>query len=281
MEASLVYLSGQWLPHSQLNIASDDLGFLQGVTAVERLRTWHGGLPLLAKHLRRFQQSTAALEIAGLPNEAELASLLHELLQRNSPQVDVGITLFATPGRRGGNQPTLALHCTALEERRIESLRVRGQPLIITAVQQPDPLCWPRTIKVRARVHYHLADSWARRATPDALGVLLDNDGSVTETSTSNIIVRERNRLILPPQDRVLPGIMAETVCEIAETFGLHVERKPIRPEMLLDENSVWLTSSEVGLWWACSVDGVAKQPGPDFQHFQELLITHLTSSAT
>lgn len=281
MEASLAYLSGQWLPHSELNIACDDVGFLQGVTAVERLRTWQGRLPLLSKHIYRFQQSTTALDIAGLPPQDELASLLYELLQRNNPRADVGITLFATPGRRGSKQPTLAMHCTPLDQSRFASLREHGQPLIITPVQQPDPLCWPRTIKVRARVHYHLADTWARRTNPEALGVLLDNDGSVTETSTSNIIVRIQNRLILPPRDRVLPGIMAETVCGIAEAHGLQVERTSIDPEILLEENSVWLTGSEVGLWWASSVDGVIKQPGLDFQYFQERLMTHLTALST
>jgi branched-chain amino acid aminotransferase len=279
IESSVAFLSGNWLPCSQISLAIDDIGFLQGVTAVERLRTWNGQLPVISAHLIRFKHTTDTLGIVGLPGNELLENLLLELIDRNRPNEDVGITMFATPGRRGLSKPTLAIHLTALDHTRLQTLRTDGQPLVITQVLQPDPQCWPRTIKVRSRVHYHLADSFARRYDPNALGILLDSDGSVTETSTSNLLVAtENNTLILPPAARVLPGVMANLVCDIAKREGWHIERRPLMPEVLLTANSVWLTGSEVGLWWASSIDRVQKPLDPRLRKFQLLVHEQLCS---
>lgn len=46
MQDSLGYFCGQWIPCHQMSLAIDDIGSIQGVTAVERLRTWDGQLRL-------------------------------------------------------------------------------------------------------------------------------------------------------------------------------------------------------------------------------------------
>lgn len=279
----------------------DDLGFLQGVTAVERLRTWSGQLPLLDEHLRRFQHTAETLKIVGLPTAEQLADLMRQLRTHNATDSDTGIVIFATPGRRpstgspvapnnaapnnadsvtlAGTQPTLGIHCSPLDFPRLERLRRDGQPLVITDVRQPPLDCWPRDIKVRCRIHYYLADQQAREHDPEAGGVLIDDDSSITETSTANVLAVFGNRLVIPPAGRVLPGVMLQTVCRLAEQEGLEIERRPIAAEMLTEADEVLLTGSEAGLWPASKIDGTPKPIGLICRRLQASLARHLQQS--
>lgn len=283
---SIGYLNGRWIDASEMAISIDDAGFFQGVTAVERLRTWGGRLPLIDAHLHRFRHTTEVLSIAGLPGAGALKRLVDELGARNPSDVDSGIVLFATPGRwgvasgTGEPTPTLGLHRSPLDLPRLETLRRDGQPLIVTAVRQPPPDCWPRDIKVRSRIHYYLADRFARQRDPAALGVLLDDDGSITETSAANIAIVHDRRLIAPPVDRVLPGVMLGTVCRLAERQGIEVERKPISVATLRAADEVLLTGTEAGLWPVRKIDEVVKTPGPVCRALQASLRRFLAEPA-
>ena len=100
-ETTVGYLNGQWRPADQLQISIGDLGFVQAVIAVERLRSYAGQLFQRPMHLERFRQTTSflQLQLAGIDFDA----LLDELLDRNAAWIasegDFGVTLFATPGQ--------------------------------------------------------------------------------------------------------------------------------------------------------------------------------------
>ena len=118
------YSSGDWVPHRQLQIPVEDDGFRQGVTAVERLRTYSGRVFAIDAHIERWHHSIGELGIQGLPGAPTTRSLLQEVLDRNAPVLaaerDVGITMFATPGVAGRNSPTHALHLNRLDHQRID-----------------------------------------------------------------------------------------------------------------------------------------------------------------
>lgn len=279
----VAYFCGRWVPFSEVRLSPNDLGFRQAVTAVERLRTYQQRVFELAAHLDRWERTTAALEIRGLPGRSRVEALVTELLRRNESRLadggDVGVTLLATPGDpadaagRGGREgrigpgdgSTFVIHSNRLDEQRIERFRNQGQPLVVTDVTQPSPGCWPRDIKVRCRLHYYLADRQARRRTndPDAGGILLDDDGSVTETSVANLAVVIDGTLISPPADRVLPGVTEAVTRRLADELAIPWRSKPLFPDMLRRAEGVLLMGTDAGLWFASSVDGVAQSIHP------------------
>ena len=270
------YLNGQWLPHSEMSVGIDDAGFRQAITAVERLRTYNGRIFSLEAHLRRWQWSTTKLGIHDLPDAGELESLLQDLLERNlrliEQQRDVGLTMFATPGTPNSESPTLGLHLNFLRHEKIDEHRELGQPLIISDVQQPATTCWPRSIKTRSRVHYYLADRFASEHRPGSLGVLLDQDGSITETSTSNIATVSDGQIHSPPAERVLSGVTQLMTEIIADELGIPWKKSPVHIEDLLQADEVLLMGTDGGIWFANSVsnqpisNGVA---GPVYQQLR------------
>src|SRR5438034_1804229 len=121
----LAYLNGRWIPLSQAAVGIFDVGFLQGVTVAEQLRTFGGKLFRLELHLARLARS---LEIVGIDpglSLAELGQIAAELVEQNrkliDPADDLGATIFVTPGRSAAYSavapytgPTVCIHTQPL-----------------------------------------------------------------------------------------------------------------------------------------------------------------------
>ncbi|MEX0824947.1 MAG: aminotransferase class IV [Pirellulaceae bacterium] len=281
------FWNGEWLPHHELHVAVDDLGFTQGVTAVERMRTYGGRVFQVSRHLQRFASTVTALQITGLPDQPTQQEIVDELLRRNrrwlNEQREAGIVLFATPGRldrpalRPQHQaglsseatesntahPTLVAYLSPLPLALIAH-RIRcGQPLALTNVVQPSVQTWPRHLKVRSRLHYFLADRQATAIDPDALGILLDEDRTVTETSVANLAVVHSGRIFSPPADRVLPGVTQAVAEEVASELKIGWEKRPLSIREMQDADEVLLFGTTTGIWPAWLVSEATGRADP------------------
>jgi branched-subunit amino acid aminotransferase/4-amino-4-deoxychorismate lyase len=253
------YLSGDWLPYASLSISAEDQGFRQGVVAVERLRTYAGRSFQIDPHLRRWQHTVESLKIRQLPDRSQIEQLLVQVLDLNraliDQQIDVGITIFATPGSTGRSLPTFCLHLNRLDHQRVQRRRELGQPLVVTDIEQPSQRCWPRSIKVRSRIHYYLADKEAGKRGDDAIGVLIDSDGSVTETSIANLAMVQAGKITSPPAESVLGGITQMFVESLAAELGIDWCKRPITRDELRQADEILLMGTDSGIWFASSVD--------------------------
>jgi branched-chain amino acid aminotransferase len=195
-----------------------------------------------------------------LPSPAATRNYLETLIARNHALVqsegEIGITMFATPGAIGGDAPTFGLHLNRLDLARIDRLAQHGQPLVITDVRQPALDCWPRSIKVRSRIHYYRADTIARGHHKDAVGVLLDDDNHVTETSVANLAIVKSGRIVAPPADRVLGGITQSVAERLAADASIDWINNPLSIPQLQQADEVLLMGTDGGIWFANSVDG-------------------------
>lgn len=255
-----------WIRKRDLAISVDDLGFRQGVTVVERLRTYGGVAFEPTRYLRRFQRGLDQLGICAPMSTTRLSRLIRACLDRNRALVDaegdVGVTLCATPGRAGGpgsaSSPTLLVHLNPIDHALTRSRLSHGQTLVTTAVTQQAETTWPRSIKVRSRLHYYLADQQARvhADASDVSGILIDHDGSITETSISNILIVMDDAVVSPLPSQVLPGVTQEVVEEIAFRAQIPWRYARIQPAQLLTADAVLLTGTDHGIWWANEVDG-------------------------
>lgn len=226
---------------------------------MERLRTYHGVVFQLPAHLDRWQRTVTAIGIESLPLPSAIPVLIEELIGRNQAFVDqvgdFGITMFATPGVRGSGQPTFALHLNRIDHRLNDRRRKRGQRLIATSVAAPQPDCWPRSIKVRSRLHYFLADQIAGQRSAAALGLLVDGDGTVTDTSIANVAIVESGKIVSPPRVRILRGVTQQVVEHLARDSDLDWTESEISTDRLAQADEVLLMGTDGGLWFASRVD--------------------------
>lgn len=246
------YLNGKWVPSSELAIPIDDLGFLLGATVTERLRTFQGKVFRLDEHLQRLRSSLAIVGLDSDAITAQVAEAVPEFLRRNLDHLDReddwSIVAFATPGASGGSrQPTVCVHGNPLPFGSWALQFETGLPVVVSAIRQVPPNCWPAELKCRSRMHYYLADRQATTTRPGARAIVLDQDGYIAEATTANVIVyREGEGLVSPPHEHILFGVSLGVVRELAESLEIPFVTRPLTVEELHSAEEALITSTSI-----------------------------------
>ena len=267
--------NGQLVNASDLSVPVTDIGFRQGVVAVERLRTYDGRVASLHAHVVRWRRTIEELYLSVAVDTDAIGERIESLLEKNRGFIDevrdCGITMLATPGDATSGQANEMMHLNAIDHERVARHRKDGQSIFVTDIHQPSGRCWPRDIKVRCRLHYYLADMQARDHHEDAAGLLVDDDGSVTDTSTSNIAIVKNSIVTSPPPGQVLPGVTQQTVRQVCSSAGVHWHDEALWPAEIRDADEVWLMGTDGGWWFANRVDGAAVGQGKTPSLYQTL----------
>jgi para-aminobenzoate synthetase component 1 len=102
-----------------------------------------------------------------------------------------------------------------------------------------------------------MAGRWARAQHADE-ALILNADGSVSETNTANVLCSIGGKIYRPISEHVLPGTMEQAVCELLVKWGKPVERARLTVEELKGAESVILTNALMGAVPVTAIDGVA-----------------------
>ncbi|MEM6978467.1 MAG: aminotransferase class IV, partial [Planctomycetota bacterium] len=235
-----------WVPASQIQIDPSDLGFRQAVTVVERLRTYRGRPFSVGLHHRRLLGSLRLLQLENAFRIDAWRSNIAEILQRN-PEFchedrDVGITFWLTPD-------SWALQLNPIDHQAIALRQRHGQLVVMTDVRQPPGDSWSRQAKIRCRLHYFLADRQAGVYGRDAVGVLSDDDGGITETSIANIALIQRGHILSPPSQSVLSGITQRWAMRLARRQQIDWTQTRITSNNFMEADEIMLMGTDGGIW--------------------------------
>lgn len=281
MPEPLAYLNGRFLPASQLSVPVYDIGFVQGVTVAEQMRTFGGKIFLLERHLQRLDRSLAILGMGSQVCAAELAEVATRLAEHNhallAPGDDLGVSLFVTPGAYAAFAPpgiaagpTVGCHTYPAPFAAFAAKYEQGEKLAETSIAQTPNACWPAELKCRSRMHYYLADREASRRFPGARALMCDLAGRVTEASTANVLAFfKAEGLVSPRRERILPGITLQTVAELAAQNSIPFGERDLVPAELSSCDELFLCSTSPCLLPVTEWNGQAVgsgKPGPIFQ---------------
>jgi len=129
----------------------------------------------------------------------------------------------------------------------------------------------PSMLSPRAKMHQYMnlviADMEARVGDPDAVAVLLDENGNLCEGSGANIFVVRDGEILTPHSRYVLPGISRATVIELAEKLGIPAAEKDLDVFDAVTADEVFITSTSYCICPVARFDGRTigdgKVPGP------------------
>ncbi len=288
-----VFRSGEWIAQSQASIALNDLGFVQGATITDLVRTFQGTPYLALEHARRFlgtgKQSGILPESQlswGPLDETALVAIIETIVARNLPLVPAGtelaIVLLATPGiaehylPRGSSLafsgPTVIVHCFPIQKERYASWFQQGAALRLVDARQVPVDCYPSRWKTRSRLQWWLADRQARQKEPGALALLQNQKGEILETALAHLILVSQGTLWSPPSKEVLQGISLTKLKSLAEQAGLNWQERAILPKDLFEADEVLLTGTMFCLAGVSRFEGRERRwPGPTLTRLQEL----------
>ena len=244
--AEIVYINGSLVPRSEARISAFDHGFLYGYGLFETMRAYNGTIFLLERHLDRLRKSAKSIGIK--LSGVDLSQACYDTLKANELQsARIRLTVSngdsdAFPWEEADIQPTVVIttreyhpYSPQVYNRGFKagvSSFMRSRHSSLSGIKSSNYL-----ISVLAR----------REIALEGLdeAILLNEDGNITEGSTSNVFFIKSSGLVTPPlESGILPGITRALVMEIAGTLGISVTEDNITLADLPQFQEAFLTAS-------------------------------------
>ncbi len=277
MTEPLAFLNGRLLPQAQAHLAFNDAGFVFGATVTDLCRTFRHRLYRWPDHLSRFRKNCLSTSIDVALDDTTITQRADDMVARNAKLIDaasdLALVLFATPGPIGyylgepvtaGEQPTFGMHTFPLPFARYRPWIEQGVALVTPSVRAIPAVCVDPHIKQRSRMHWWLADREVQRVEKGAQALLLDLDGHVTETASSNFLLVQNGMLVSPPRETILGGVSLRVVAELADRLGIPMAYRPISLDDCYAADEAFLTCTSYCLAGVRSINGrPIPWPGP------------------
>lgn len=275
----VVYLNGAFVS-ADAGLPVYDLAVIQGATVSEVTRTFRHRLYRLDDHIDRLLNSLSTVGLDPGLSRDEWINLSRELAGRNLAAVagdaELALVHFVSAGESAiyaghavRTGPTVCAHTFPLDLSRFARKLREGAHVVTPGTRQVPSDCWSPLIKCRSRMHYYLADREARQIDPDALALLLDSEGHLTETSGANFLLVEKSNLVSPYFGKTLPGISRKVVLELAGRLGLGVVERNLTPPDAMNADEALLTGTAFCLLPVTRINGKpigGGRPGPVFR---------------
>jgi para-aminobenzoate synthetase component 1 len=198
----------------------------------------------------------------GDPPDLTWQTIIRQVLDRNNlTQSTAAVKIMAAGGEREIPPWDYTLVVTARPYvHRLTALKTEG----LHVVTYPEPRQTPLAdFKSLNYLFYYLAGRWAQEnGAHEAL--ILNPDGSVSETNTANILLIKGHTVLCPKSPHVLPGVMEAAISRHLTAWGYAVKRIKVWPEDVLDQDQVLLTNALMGAVPVLSLDGNSLPPPTD-----------------
>jgi para-aminobenzoate synthetase component 1 len=254
----VVWMDGSLMPQLQAAVPVASPGVQYGWGLFETIRAVNGALCCLDEHLKRFQNSWRAVLEVPFP-DITWEDVIRQVLTANRLDDEVAaVKLMAV--RAGGASDIHSYHLVVMARpymHRLDALQSDGVRLAVYPESRQTPLADHKSLN---HLYYMLAGDWARRQGADE-ALIVNPDGSVSETHTANLLIITGKMVIRPLSPHVLPGIMAEKAADLLAHWGFSVISKSVSVQELHAADHVLLTNSLMGAVPALSLDHIPLTP--------------------
>ncbi len=268
----VVWYNGSLIPSRAARVPVDDLGLQYGYGFFETLRADGGQVPLLKDHIARFSKTWETLMPAPVPDLTWRAVIDQVLAANGLNKKCAAVKILATRGSRTAPPWDHGLLvCARPYTHRLAQTKVPGLALATYPQARQTPLAAHKTLNY---LYYYLSGQWARQNGADE-ALILNPDGSVSETNTANLLLISGRRVLRPQSEAVLPGVMAEAVCRQLTAWEYCIEPRIVQPADLLEADQLLATNGLMGAVPVIAVDGCQRPDGGDlWQRLNEAIFT-------
>jgi para-aminobenzoate synthetase component 1 len=226
---------------SEMTVSMESEGFAYGYGVFESIRVDHGVAIRMDAHLARFRRAWDHCFDCEFP-DVTWKDVIDLVVSRNHLDGTVAaVKILAASGRPGEGERGISLAVTARPyKHRLEGSSRKGLRLAVYPHGRQSPLADHKTMNYMLQ---RMAGKWAMGHQADE-AVLLNADGSVSETNTANLLVRF-------------------ALGDLLATWGTPVESRKITVEDLKGAEGVLVTNALMGAVPAVEIDGISL-PGDD-----------------
>lgn len=257
MRVNYINFNGKLISGSKAILPGDNRAFRYGDGLFETMLWSKGKIRLLDYHVERLQSGLNTLKLEGAERlgSSELTQLSAALLAKNELS-EVNCRLRLQVYRSGGglysptgNQAEFVLQATPLEE--IANELTRYPALTIDLYPEHfKPYSSLSSLKSTNCLLFVLAGLYRKQQGLDEV-IILNQDGLICETISSNIFISYRQQLYTPAlSEGCVAGTMRRAVLDLAKKEGIEIIEAKIDPKILEEADEVFLTNAIRGVQW-------------------------------
>jgi branched-chain amino acid aminotransferase len=276
MAEKIVYLNGSFVPESEAKVSVLDAGFNAGDGVYDVTRTFVHRPFRLREHTARLFRSLRYTRIdCGLtPEQVERLTL--EVLEHNRPQLDeneevaiwqvVSRGVRSSRGNRTLGKATVAIYCVSIAFEEFARNYIEGVKLVIPSTRRIPPQCLEPKAKINNKMNHNMAIFEARQVDPQAIPLMLDLDGNISESNAHNFFLVADGKLCTPSNKNVLDGITKNALFELAAKLKIEVMDGDFTPYDAYNAEEAFLASTSPTILPVQSINGVRparEVPGP------------------
>ena len=276
---TILYVNGDFVKKSEAVISVYDSGFQHGDGVYEGIRAYGRKVYRLDEHIKRLYESCYTLGIDIGKTKDEMKEIVKELIRRN---LDAGFTdlhmrLQVTRGFKAqtGMHPTLNVTNASIVicvDQKPPIFNKEGITLVTTWLKRYSPSYMDPKIHCCNQPNQIMAACEAIRQGADE-AIMLDQNGYVAETNSTNLQMIKDGALILPTLDSQLPGITRKTMIQIAKEMGMEVQVRNVSVSEYYNADEVFICGTVGEVVPVKMIDGkkIGTQiPGPITEKFSQ-----------
>ena len=243
-----VWINGELLHRDQAKVSVFD-SVVQGGDAVwEGVRVYNGRIFCFEKHINRLMESAKSMDFANIPTVEDVKKAVFSTLEANGMKDETHIRLTLTRGEKitSGMNPELnQFGCTLIVLAEWKSSIFYGKELCLVTsnIRRNSPLCLDSKIHHANLINNILAKIEANHAGVDD-AVMLDLNGFVSETNSTNIFMIKDGVVITPFPKACLPGITRGLIIELCRNNNIQIIEKDISVTELYNADEVFTTGT-------------------------------------
>ena len=252
----VVWFNGRLMPADTAAVPITDQGLLYGNGFFETIRVDAGTIPLLGDHLGRFRKTWQAL-MPGPPPDLSWAEIIGQVIAANGMKKQcAAVKILATRGSRKLPPWDHGLLVSARAyTHRLKAINSDGLCLGTYPHPRQSPLASHKTLNY---LYYLHAGQWAgENGYHEAL--ILNPDGSVSETNTANLLLVNGRDVIRPHSPAVLASVMTAAICRVLDALGYTIITRPVFPDELLSAQQVLAANALMGAVAVSAIDNHAR----------------------
>ena len=276
---TILSVNGDFVKKSEAVISVYDSGFQHGDGVYEGIRAYGRKVYRLDEHIKRLYESCYTLGIDIGKTKDEMKEIVKELIRRN---LDAGFTdlhmrLQVTRGFKAqtGMHPTLNVTNASIVicvDQKPPIFNKEGITLVTTWLKRYSPSYMDPKIHCCNQLNQIMAACEAIRQGADE-AIMLDQNGYVAETNSTNLQMIKDGVLILPTLDSQLPGITRKTMIQIAKEMGMEVQVRNVSVSEYYNADEVFICGTVGEVVPVKMIDGkkIGTQiPGPITEKFSQ-----------
>ncbi len=248
MEKVTNYINGEWLSSTESVVSINDAGFLLGDGLFETIRFYEKHIFKLESHVQRLNKGLEDIRIKMPFTHESITNILITTIEKNSLNEGL-LRLMVTRGILEGvpwnfkGPPGIYVSIRPLSQKPKHPVKVVFYPESKYPIIRFNP-----AIKSLNYLGNMLAKHDAEKAGAFE-PVFFNKNNIITECAIRNIFFIKNNTLLTPHTELgVLPGVMRDTILNIAVSLNVKIEETHIPFENINNMDEAFISSTGIGL---------------------------------